>query len=240
MKRLWIFLVIVVATLAVAGSGFVRERLETAQQDTGASRGDLQARTDAAERQAAQLKQQLAALRPTAAPAQAVPTPLKTPELAVPPAEPEAPKQPQGPILTNSMRDIVVDVHQCVLAVRTLRCTFTVTNQSPAEKKFILGIGGTHSRFEDAEGGASVFDDIGNDFLSAGAGVANYSQANCDGSYRCTVEKTLTPGVRTAGWLRFDAVEPKASTVKLLRLKWTDGEAWVVMDFRGIPIEKAN
>ncbi|MEA2463246.1 MAG: hypothetical protein QOJ98_993, partial [Acidobacteriota bacterium] len=148
------------------------------------------------------------------------------------------PPVPEGPILTNAMRDVLVTVDRCVLTTRTLRCTFTATNQSPAEKKFVLGVGGRYSRFENDQGGASVFDDLGNDFLSAGGGIGNRAEPNCDNYPPCEVEKILTPGIATGGWLRFDNVDAKASVIKLLRLKWSDGTTWVPMDFRGVTVTR--
>lgn len=142
---------------------------------------------------------------------------------------------------TSSMREVLVTLERCQLGTRTLRCHFNITNQSAAEKKFILGIGGSNTRFEEEGGGAMVFDDIGNDYMSLGGAVANHSIPNCDQTWSpCEIVKILTPDVPTAGWLRFDSLDPRAKTIKLLRLKWSDGRTWTPMDFRNIAIEKSD
>lgn len=222
------------ALLAAAGSAFVGVSLERSQKSTEASIASLQERLRATERR----------MRQTAEPAEPAEStePGEPAESTINVAGSAPEKTPVPPpardtqILTNALRDVLVTFDQCTLATRTLRCTYTVTNQSGAEKKFILGIGGTNSRFENDRGGASVFDDVGNDFLSVGGGIANHALADCDSYSTCEIEKILTPRVRTAGWLRFDNVDPEASVVKLLRLKWSDGNVWVPMDFRLIPI----
>lgn len=240
MNRFTMVVIAFIALLAVAGSGFIGLRSETAQKNHEASIAALQARADAVERQAILLKRQLASMQPDAVVSAA--TVATNPLLSSPtsagakPDVAEQLKMSSAPITTNAMRDVLVTLDQCLLATRTIRCNFTVTNQSIAEKKFILGIAG-NGRFEHQRGGSSVFDDLGNDFMSAGGGVGNRSRSTCDAYDLCEVEKVLSPGVPTATWLRFDNVEPKAATVKLLRLKWSDGEAWAPMDFRNVPIE---
>lgn len=239
MSKFVIFILALLVILAIAGSAMVGVRLDASQKSTEQLMTQLSKRADAAERQVVQLKQQIATLQAGSDHAEVVKQPVQVPATLLPDAIAslvERPKTPDGPILTNAMRDVVVTMNQCILATRTLRCSFTVTNQSPAEKKFILGVGGQYSVFEKDEGGTSVFDDVGNDFLSAGGGVANYAEPTCDSGSTCLVQKTLTPNVKTAGWLRFDNVDAKASAIKLLRLKWSDGEAWVPMDFRNMPI----
>ncbi|HEV7765835.1 MAG TPA: hypothetical protein VGQ76_12595 [Thermoanaerobaculia bacterium] len=242
MNRFTIVVFAFIALLAVAGSGFVGLRSETAQKNHEASIAALQARADAVERQAILLKRQLATLQPGSnvsvsdaigATKQSL---LSATSAGPKPDAAEQLKMPNAPITVNAMRDVLVTLDQCLLATRTLRCNFTITNQSIAEKKFILGIGG-QARFEHDRGGSSVFDELGNDFMSEGGGVGNRSRSTCDAYDICEVEKILSPGVRTATWLRFDNVEPKAATVKLLRLKWSDGEAWAPMDFRNVSIE---
>jgi hypothetical protein len=175
-------------------------------------------------------------------PAAGVPHPASEPDHPVTAAAAllaETPKVPTGPITTNAMRDVVVTFEQCTLSNRTLRCGFSVVSQAAVEKAFTLGIGGSGSRIEDAYGGAAVFDDLGNDFMSAGGSVGNRIQDNCDYSgSTCRLEKTLTPLTPTPMWIRFDNVESKATSIKLLRVKWSDNGTWVAMDFRNLPISK--
>jgi len=240
MNRFVLFLATLLAVAAAAGSGIVGVRSETAQQSTQNSIAALQTRAIALERQAADLNRQLAALQTT--PASEPPVPLfpvtSTHEEPSTPTLDERRQTPEGPVLTNAMRDVTLTLEPCTLATRTLRCTFTVTNHSPAEKKFVLAVGGSHSEFESDRGGANVFDDIGNDFLSSGGAVGNRSEPNCDRYQPCEVLKILTPGVKTSGWIRFDAVDPRMASIKLLRVKWSDGEAWVPMDFRNIAVTR--
>lgn len=239
MSRVLVVIAAVLALLATALSAYVWTQFERPLKEITEAILQLKTRADASERQIGQLRQQITALQTSTARTQVVdPADRSLPPIAETATSPLPPQTPDGPVTTSSMRDVVVVVEQCSLSNRTLRCNIQITNQSGAEKKFILGIGGKWSRFENEHGGASVFDDIGNDFLSAGGGVGNRSLSNCDSSDACTVEKILTPGVKTPAWVRFDAVDPKATTVKLLRLKWSDGDAWVPMDFRNIPLTK--
>lgn len=251
MNRIVLYSAALMALLAVGGSAVLRGRIDNAEERTSASIGDLQRRVEAAERLVRQTAAQ-AGVPPVATQHAAATTttttttttstttaaeatqPDDTTTQSTPPPTDPPPSTTQ--VLTNSVRDVVVTVDRCTLVTRTLRCTFTALNQSPAEKKFILGVGGHNLNFEEHRGGTAVFDDVGNDFLSAGGGIGNHAEANCDRWDICEVNKTLTPAVRTAGWLRFDNVDARANVIKLLRLKWSDGNTWVPMDFRIIPI----
>src|SRR5688572_11875868 len=138
--------VIVIALLvvaAIAGGAVIRHRIETATDATKTSIASLTARLEESERERDQLRQRVAA---TEVPAEVTP-PLETTAAAPTPAETATTTPPdtsasQLPTLTNSMRDVVVSVERCELSNRTLRCHFHVINQSAAEKKFILGVGG--------------------------------------------------------------------------------------------------
>lgn len=234
-----LFITALIASLSLAISWYVWTRTDDALRDAGRTIARLKSEAEAADRHAATLQRQITVLQASAIQAApAVVERVETPVEVVTPLESPAPppKAPTGPVTTNALRDVLMTIEQCALANKTLRCSFSVTNQGEAEKKFILAIGGRYSRFEEERGGACVFDDLGNDFLSAGGAVGNQAAPTCDSSGSCHVEKTLTPGVRTPMWIRFDNVDPKASIVKLLRVKWSDGYAWVAMDFRNIAV----
>jgi hypothetical protein len=228
--------------LAVStGVAYVWTGSVEAKKRTEATIAQLRVRTESAERQVFQLRRELGVGRspePVVA-AAAEPAP---PSSGLPPTETGSVADPSRVsderITTLAARDILITLEQCTLSNRTLRCEFSVTNQGLGEKKFVLGVGGQYSRFEDASGGTSVFDDVGNDFLSAGGGVANRSLDNCDQGGVCRVEKTLTPRVKTAAWMRFDAVDPRMTLIKLMRMKWSDDATWVTMDFRNLPLNK--
>lgn len=240
MSKLVVACSILLVFLAAAGSGYLWLRSEEALGRMEQTLLQLKTRADAADQQVLRLRRDLAAIQTSAgARAQTIaPIVASAVDGTAKPAPTDAPRIPDGPVLTAAMREVLVNIEQCAFAARTLRCSFNVTNQSPVEKKFILGIGGRASRFEQDSGGTSVFDDVGNDFLSIGGGVGNRTVANCDNYTSCELEKVLTPNVKTEGFIRFDAVDARATAVKLLRVKWSDGDAWVPMDFRNIAITK--
>ena len=245
MNKLVAYAAIALAVLAFTINAVLWRRSEAAFQRNEASLAKLKGRAEAVDRLVVQLRRELEAT-PVSSPASVISPQTAPPagaavDVTAPPATgttPDRPRVPEGPVTSNALREVLITLDGCSLSTRTVRCGLTITNQSPAEKRFVLGIGGNGSHFESEEGGTCMFDDLGNDFLSAGGAVANRMQASCDHWSPCELEKTLSPAVKTPAWIRFDNVDAKASTLKLIRLKWSDGNAWVMMDFRNITLTK--
>src|SRR6185295_14211463 len=122
MNRILVSVAVVLALLSVAITGYIWTQSEAAQKRTEASIAQLKSQADRAEQQIAQVRQKLTALQVPTAQAQIAPgvtTPIQVDPQATSSSIPERSKTPEGPVLTSSMREVLVTIDQCTLSNRS-------------------------------------------------------------------------------------------------------------------------
>jgi len=138
-----------------------------------------------------------------------------------------APAQSDQKLSTN---DFTFQLNTCKLSGGSITCQFIVTNDSSADRRFILYARGY-------SGNSRMFDDGGNEYIATQAQVG--TKVTEGGA-----EIVLVPQVPVKGSIRFDKVNSEATKITLLRLSCGSTDArgngqngWNA-DFRNVPITK--
>lgn len=149
-------------------------------------------------------------------------------------------KSPSSPATKEATQkvtvsDISFELTSCKRAGQTVTCGFIVTNTSSEDMPLQL-----FQNASDVERSSRMFDNLGNEYRASGQQYLTIRRGSVASQHLL-----LVPQVPTKAALKFENVNPEATTIKLLRVAfelrsndWGEPSRLLYADFRELPIAR--